>query len=125
MVFFKTQASYCWLTQKLAIYKIPQVVCYKLDFISFFLANLFSKIKYISLVNIISNKYVVKELIQYNFNVQSLVSELRSVLQDSNRSRMLADYEQLINNIGPSGCFNKISDIIYADLLGIKKHANK
>tara|TARA_B100001250_G_scaffold371545_1_gene356438 strand:- start:117 stop:1241 length:1125 start_codon:yes stop_codon:yes gene_type:complete len=112
-------------TLELAIYKIPQVVCYKLDFISFFLANLFSKVKYISLVNILSNKYVVKELIQYNFNVQALVSALTSVLTDANTSRILEEYEQLINKIGPSGCFDKISEIIYADLLGIKQYANK
>ena len=112
-------------TLELAIYKIPQVVCYKLDFISFLLATIFARIKYISLVNILSDKYVVKELIQYNCKTSSIVAELSLILKENNASRIVLDYEKLINHIGPLGCFQKISQIIYSDLLGIKKHANK
>jgi lipid-A-disaccharide synthase len=112
-------------TLELAIYKIPQVVCYKLDFISFLLATIFARIKYISLVNILSDKHVVKELIQYNCKTSSIVSELSLILKENNASRIVSDYEKLINHIGPLGCFQKMSQIIYSDLLGIKKHANK
>jgi len=112
-------------TLELAIYKIPQVVCYKLDFFSFVLAALFARVKYISLVNILSKKSVVKELIQYDCKTSSIVSELNLILEENNASQIVSDYKKLINHIGPSGCFQKISQIIYSDLAGIKKHANK
>ena len=110
---------------ELAIYKIPQVVCYRLDFISYIIANFFARVKYISLVNIISNKLVVKELIQYDCSVERIVSELSSVLEESNTSSMIAEYEKIYNIIGPSGSFKQISKLIYSDLLGIKRHASK
>ncbi|MAZ55793.1 MAG: lipid-A-disaccharide synthase [Flavobacteriales bacterium] len=110
-------------TLELAIYKIPQVVCYKLDFISFILATLFARVKYISLVNILSNKRVVKELIQSECHTSSIVSELRLVLEENNVARIVSEYEKLIDSIGPVGCFQQIAKIIYSDLLVIKKHA--
>ena len=112
-------------TLELAIYKIPQVVCYKLDIISFLLAKFFSKVQYISLVNILSDKLVVRELIQNHYNIKSVVSELNFILEEVNQLKIISDYEVLINKLGASSCFNKISEMIYSDLLGIKKHANK
>ncbi len=112
-------------TLELAIYKIPQVVCYKLDFISFLLAKFFSRVKYISLVNILSDKLVVRELIQNHYNVQSVIAELNFILDDVNHVKIISEYEALISKLGTSDCFSKISKIIYSDLLGIKKHANK
>ena len=57
---------------ELSIYKIPQVVCYKLNLLSFLIAKVFIKTRYISLVNILANKLIVDELIQNNCNVQAI-----------------------------------------------------
>ena len=112
-------------TLELAIYQIPQVVCYKIDSISFLIAKLFVNIKYISLVNILSKKEVVQELIQGDCNVKNIEKSLSSILKASNREQIIADYSGLVKQLGMPGCFEKISEIIYSDLLGIKKYANK
>ena len=106
---------------ELAFYKIPQVVCYKLSMISFFIAKIFIRIKYISLVNIIANKLVVEELIQNNFNVDNLQLSIKNILLEKNRNNQIAAYESVVKDLGDSGCFKKISQVIYADLVGIKK----
>ncbi len=112
-------------TLELAIYKIPQVVCYKLDYISFLIARSFARVKYISLVNILSKKYVVQELIQHDLNVDSICTALNLILQKSNQEIIVSNYNQLINELGEPGCFNKVAQNIYSDLLGIKKNPNK
>ena len=106
---------------ELAFYKIPQVVCYKLNFISFMLAKLFIRVKYISLVNIIAKKLVVQELIQNKFNVDSLVLAIQHILLEKNRGHQIKDYNSIIKELGNPGCFQKISQVIYSDLVGIKK----
>ncbi len=112
-------------TLELAIYQIPQVVCYKIDNISFLIARLLVNIKYISLVNILSKKEVVQELIQGDCNVKNIEKSLSSILKASNREQIIADYSGLVKQLGKPGCFERISEIIYSDLLGIKKYANK
>ena len=106
---------------ELTFYKIPQVVCYKLNMISFMLAKLFIRVKYISLVNIIANKLVVEELIQNNFNVDNLQLSIKNILLEKNRKNQITAYESVVKDLGVSGCFKKISQVIYSDLVGIKK----
>ena len=112
-------------TLELAIYKVPQVVCYKLDYISFLIARYFARIKYISLVNILSKKYVVQELIQHDLNVDSIYNALKLMLQKSNQEIIIENYNQLISKLGEPGCFDKVAQNIFSDLLGIKKNPNK
>ena len=51
-----------------ALFKVPQVVCYKTNWITYIFAKNLIQIKYLSLVNILMDKLVVKELIQSDFN---------------------------------------------------------
>ena len=67
-------------TLETALLKIPQLVCYKTSPISYFIAKRLVKLKYISLVNLILNKEVVKELIQKNCNVKKITKELKELL---------------------------------------------
>ena len=63
-----------------ALFGVPQVVCYKTSFISYLVAKKYVKTKFISLVNIISNKKVVDELIQDDFNLENLIISLEKSL---------------------------------------------
>lgn len=112
-------------TLELAILNIPQIVCYKLNYISFFLAKIFVNIQFISLVNILAKKQVVPELIQGNCTVHSMTYNLNTILINKERKKMLSDYNDVTKTLGPSGCFDKIADSIYKDLLGIKMAAIK
>jgi lipid-A-disaccharide synthase len=88
-------------TLETALFGVPQVVCYKGNPVSFWLATKLVKVKYISLVNLIMDKPVVKELIQQDLNRDNLVQELGKLLQDSPELQaMKADYARLWHQLG-------------------------
>ncbi|MBL7719974.1 MAG: lipid-A-disaccharide synthase [Flavipsychrobacter sp.] len=90
-------------TLETALFGVPQVVCYKGNPISYWLATKLIKVKYISLVNLIMDKPVVTELIQHELNEQRLLEELGALLADSDRRRqLLADYATLWHRLGDS-----------------------
>src|ERR671927_1041987 len=72
-------------TLETALFAVPEVVCYKGSNISYQIAKRLIKIKYISLVNLIMDKLVVKELIQNELTVKNLEQELFAILTDKNR----------------------------------------
>ena len=104
-------------TLELAIYNIPQIVCYKLHPISYYIAKWFAKIKYIALVNILANKLVVKELIQHDFNIENVKQELSVILRSENKQQIITEYNKVKLQLGQSGCFDKISELIYTSLI--------
>ncbi len=71
-------------TLETALWKIPQVVTYATSSISYVIAKSLIKVDYISLVNLITNKPVVKELIQNEFTAKNVILELDSLLNDAN-----------------------------------------
>jgi len=85
-------------TLETALFRVPQVVCYKGSAVSYQIAKRLVKIKYISLVNLIMDKEVVKELIQDELTVPNLTKELNKILYDNeNIDRMKSDYDALKN----------------------------
>lgn len=83
-------------TLETALFGVPEVVCYKGSRISYLIAKRLIRVPYISLVNLIMGKEVVKELIQDNMNEENLVTELKKILFDAaSRERMLSDYDAL------------------------------
>lgn len=83
-------------TLETALFQVPQVVCYKGSNISYQIAKRLVKVKYISLVNLIMDKEVVKELIQDEMNVENLTRELNRILKDQDTIRqMKKDYSDL------------------------------
>ena len=83
-------------TLETALFNVPQVVCYKGSTISYAIAKILIKIKYISLVNLIMNKEVVKELVQDQLTVENLQKELELVLHDQDRLEQInRDYSEL------------------------------
>jgi lipid-A-disaccharide synthase len=83
-------------TLETALFKVPEVVCYKGSAISYQIARRLIKVPYISLVNLIMNREVVKELIQHECNADSIAEEMRRILPGgAGRETMLNDYDQL------------------------------
>lgn len=91
-------------TLETALFGIPQVVCYKGSNISYQIAKRLVKIKYISLVNLIMNKPVVKELIQNDLTVENINRELNTLLYDlSVLQSMKQDYLDLWKLLSEGG----------------------
>jgi lipid-A-disaccharide synthase len=104
-------------TLETALFYVPEVVCYKGNAISYHIAKRLIKVKYISLVNLIMNKPVVKELIQNDLTAENISMELRSMLSDSKRQRaLLEDYEELRFLLGNAGASDNAASIIINDM---------
>ncbi len=103
-------------TLETALFRVPQVVCYKSSKMSYFIARMLVKIKYISLVNLILNREVVCELIQNQCNTERIVQELQSIEVDSiKRKTMLKDYNQLISLLGENGSSRRVAEKIWSE----------
>ena len=100
-------------TLETALYKVPQVVCYKGGRISYEIARRVIKLKYISLVNLILNKEVVTELIQDEFNSKRLKQELTTILDPYKRATLFLEYYDLEKLLGGKGASKKTADLIY------------
>ena len=90
-------------TLETALFKVPQVVCYKGSNISYQIAKRIITLKFISLVNLILDKEVVTELIQNDFTKESLKSELTKILTDSHRKEVFLAYYELEQILGGKG----------------------
>ncbi|SIQ88117.1 lipid-A-disaccharide synthase [Maribacter ulvicola] len=99
-------------TLETALFKVPQVVCYKANWISYQIAKRIITLKYISLVNLIMQKEVVKELIQDDFTKQNLKKELSLILDGEARTKQLASYDELIQKLGGSGASAAAASLI-------------
>ena len=84
-------------TLETAFFNVPQVVCYKANWISYSIAKSLVKIKFISLVNLILDYESVKELIQNDLNTKKLKEELRKIINMSHSNSIKNDYKKLIS----------------------------
>lgn len=95
-------------TLETALLGTPQVVCYKANAISYAIARKLVKIKFISLVNLIMDKEVVRELIQHDLNEKLLTRELQEILPGgTKRETVLANYTLLKQKLGGAGASAK------------------
>ncbi len=101
-------------TLEAALIGVPEVVCYRGDFISMIIAWALVKVKYISLVNLIAGHEAVRELIQYSLNRKNLVHELKALLPGgSKREKVLRDYARVKEILGPEGASERVaSDMV-------------
>ncbi len=91
-------------TLETALFGVPQVVCYKGSPISYHIAKRLIKIKYISLVNLIMDKPVVKELIQDELTPENVIKELNDILNNQDRLQQIKkDYNALKNLLHKGG----------------------
>ena len=106
-------------TLEAALHNTPQVVCYKGDFLSMIIAWIVIRVKYISLVNLIMDSEVVRELIQYDLKEKTVLSELKAVLQGGEkREKILTDYKVLKDKLGPAGASERIAMEMFEELRG-------
>ena len=100
-----------------AIIGTPQIVCYKTSNITYWAGKMLIKVNYISLVNLILDKEVVKELIQHDFSLGNLKNELNTLLYDSKKTeKMKKDYDTLRRKLGSSGASKRAADAIHSFL---------
>lgn len=105
-------------TLEAALFKVPQLVCYKGGWISYYLARKLIKVKYISLVNLILDRKAVPELIQENMNKSMILEQLKLIITDSKeRHKMLEDYDELKLILGGAGASERFADEMYQRLL--------
>jgi lipid-A-disaccharide synthase len=90
-------------TLETALFKVPQVVCYKGSKISYLIAKQIIQIKYISLVNLIMDKLIVEELIQDNMNAQKIEISLKKILEEEKRKEVINNYNELYEKLSVGG----------------------
>ncbi|WBX70770.1 lipid-A-disaccharide synthase [Tenacibaculum retecalamus] len=99
-------------TLETALFKVPQVVCYKGSNISYQIAKRIITLKYISLVNLIMDKEVVTELIQNDFTKVNLTNELNRILKPVHREELFLSYFDLEQKLGGKGASEKTAKLI-------------
>lgn len=103
-------------TLETALFKVPQVVCYKGSWISYQIAKRIITLKFISLVNLIMDKEVVSELIQNNFNKATLEQELQRIMKTNHKQQLLLKYDELEQKLGGKGASKKTAKLIIKGL---------
>lgn len=100
-------------TLETALFKVPQVVCYKGSVISYQIAKRLVKVDYIALVNLIMDRPVVKELIQQDLTPKNLVTELQKISsQSKERKEMISSYDELEKILGGGGASLKVAELL-------------
>jgi lipid-A-disaccharide synthase len=99
-------------TLETALFKIPQIVCYKTSWASYQIGKRLVNLKFISLVNLIMEKEVVKELIQDDFNEQNIEKELHKIIDGYQRAVMFISYYDLEKKLGGKGASKKVAELI-------------
>ncbi|NJB86400.1 lipid-A-disaccharide synthase [Lewinella marina] len=104
-------------TLETALFGVPQVVCYRGNSLNYWLARklVASRIKYISLVNLVMDRPVVTELIQHNFSAERLTEELQKTIAGPERDRQLSDLAELRQALGEGGAAGRAAAAIIAD----------
>jgi len=102
-------------TLETALFKIPQVVCYRANWLSYQIAKRIITLKFISLVNLIMDKEVVKELIQNDLNTKNLITELDKILNGPARTKQFEAYYELEKKLGGKGASKKAATLIVKD----------
>ncbi len=104
-------------TLEAALFNVPQVVCYKGDFFSMLIAWMVIKVKFISLVNLIMQSEVIKELLGYSLNKRNLLKEFKKIIAGGEgRDRILENYNQLRDKLGPAGASGRVAEDMVKEL---------
>jgi len=101
-------------TLETALFKVPQVVCYKAGNISYQIAKRIITLKFISLVNLIMDREVVTELIQHDFNENRLERELTKILDENHREKLFSEYVNLEQKLGGKGASANAAKLIFS-----------
>lgn len=103
-------------TLETALFKVPQVVVYKANNLSYQIAKRVINLKYISLVNLIMDELIVTELIQSNCNKIQIQREFDKVINNLERNIILAKYDELSEKLGGGGASERVINTIKKNL---------
>ncbi len=103
-------------TLETALFKVPEIVCYAAGGLSVWLARRLIKVKYISLVNLIMDREVVKELIQKELNRQNLTQEIHKLMGPKHAKQLADDYESLRLKLGDVGASERAAEAMLSYL---------
>ncbi|WP_057939961.1 lipid-A-disaccharide synthase [Algoriphagus resistens] len=104
-------------TLETALFRVPQVVVYRTSSISYAIAKNLIRVPYISLVNLIADKEVVKELIQSDFSIPNLKAELQQILGNQvYKGQMLQGYDLIKERIGEKSASETTAGLILDSL---------
>lgn len=98
-------------TLETALFKVPQVVCYKTSTVSYQIARRLVDLEYMSLVNLIMDKPVVTEFLQGDFTLENLIPALQDIMGPK-REKIIEEYEELIALLGGSGASKRVAKIV-------------
>ena len=110
-------------TLETCLFGVPQVVCYKVPLpkILGYLRRHLLKVKYISLVNLVADREVVKELLAETFSVENIRHELLQILDGEARERMLEGYAEVARRLGNQNAPETAAKIIVGKCKKVKK----
>ena len=102
-------------TLETALFDVPQVVCYYMKggkFLTRLVRKYFIRTPFISLVNLVAGREVVRELVSYECGVGNIARELALILQGSSRENMLQEYARMHQLLGPAGAAEHTADLM-------------
>lgn len=105
-------------TLETALFEVPQVVCYKGNWLTYQIVKRIIKVPYISLVNLIANQPLVKELIQYELTETNLKQELTHILKPEKATELKIAYRQIKEQLGNAGASQKAAKLMVTYLKG-------
>jgi lipid-A-disaccharide synthase len=100
-------------TLEAAVLSLPAVVCYKISKITYWLGKRLTKVKYLSLINLIANRQIVPEFIQHQMTAEALVKAVIPLLSDTpERAKMISGYKQITEKLGIHGVYRRAAKLI-------------
>ncbi|MCB0840462.1 MAG: lipid-A-disaccharide synthase, partial [Bacteroidetes bacterium] len=103
-------------TLETALFDVPQVVCYKGSAISYHIGKYLVQVRFISLVNLILNQPLVKELIQHEFKPKNLATALGNIMSPMEEANIRNGYVLLRHQLGDEGASERAAKLIISKL---------
>lgn len=107
-------------TLETALLDVPQVVCYAGNPLSYQIAKRLVKVKYISLVNLIMDRPLVRELIQDELNAENITQALKEILDPQHSAQIRQGYAALRTRLGDGGASRRAAEAILKFLTELK-----
>jgi lipid-A-disaccharide synthase len=108
-------------TLETALLEKPMIVLYRVSWVTYLLARLLVKIKYIGIANIIAGKAIVPELVQSDLSPERLVHESQAILNDHDaRAKMIANLSKLREQLGSPGAANRVAELALSLMAPVK-----
>lgn len=106
-------------TLEAAVAGLPEVVCYRLSGLSWFLVKLLVRVPHASIVNLIANRTIIPELLQNEMTTDRILREITPLLSDTPvRNQMIKDYAAVRESLGSAGVYERAATLIVTKSTG-------